>query len=153
MAEDCLIVPEDLDGFIEMRKRVPWQTLATGEHWYAPSPFSFAASHRSVDILQPDVNWVGGITACMKIYHLAEAAGITLMPHAGAYTPYGQHMCYAMPNIPWGEYFVGSPPGVPLEEAVTLPGMSVPKNGYLVPNDAPGFGIEVKEEWIEGGFS
>ena len=149
--EDCLI-PEDLDGFVEMRKRLPWQTLATGEHWYTPLPFSFAASHRMVDILQPDINWVGGVTACVKICHLAEAAGIAVIPHAGMNTPYGQHVCYAMPNIPWGECFVGSPPGVPLEEAAKVTGMSVPKNGYLIPSDAPGFGIEIKKEWIEGGF-
>jgi len=36
-----------------------------------------------------------------------------------------------------------------LEEAVRVPGMSVPKDGYLVPNDAPGFGMEVKQEWLE----
>jgi len=144
--EDCLI-PEDLDSFIEMRKRLPWQTLAAGEHWYTPLPFSFAVNHRVVDILQPDINWVGGVTACVKICHLAEAAGIAVVPHAGVNTPYGQHVCYAMPNIPLGECFVGSPPGVPLEEVVKVPGMSVPKKGYLTPSDAPGFGIEVNEEW------
>ena len=44
---------------------------------------------------------------------------------------------------------MGSPPGVPLKEAMKVPGRSVPKNGYLVPSEAPGFGIEVKEEWLE----
>ncbi|GAJ03229.1 unnamed protein product, partial [marine sediment metagenome] len=63
-----------------------------------------------------------------------------------------QHVCYAMPNIPWGECFVGSSPGVPLVEAMRVPGISVPKKGYLIPSDAPGFGIEVKKEWIEDGF-
>ena len=30
--EECLI-PEDFDSHIELRKRLPWQTLTTGEHW------------------------------------------------------------------------------------------------------------------------
>jgi len=36
-----------------------------------------------------------------------------------------------------------------LEERVVLPGTPVIKNGYLIPSDAPGFGIEVTKEWLE----
>jgi len=146
--EDCLI-PEDLESHLELRRRLPWQGLATGEHWYATAPFAYAASHRAVDVLQPDIAWAGGVTACVKICHIAEAAGIPVIPHAGMNTPHGQHVCYAMPNIPWGEYFVGAPPGVPLKELSVFPGMAQPKDGYLVPNDAPGFGLEVTERWLE----
>jgi L-rhamnonate dehydratase len=68
--------------------------------------------------------------------------------------PYGQHMAYAMPVIPWGERSEGvSPPGVPLEEMVALPGTAVIKDGYLVPNEAPGFGLEVTKEWLESRVS
>jgi L-rhamnonate dehydratase len=147
--EDCLI-PEDFQGFAEMRKRLPWQGLATGEHWYTMLPFFFAASNRVVDILQPDIQWVGGVTATTKICHVAEAAGISVIPHGGMNDAYGQHVCYAMPSIPWGEAFVGTPPGVPLNEGGRrTPGMSLPQNGYLVPNDAPGFGIELTMEDLE----
>jgi L-rhamnonate dehydratase len=38
---------------------------------------------------------------------------------------------------------------VPLEEMVKLPGTPVIKDGYLVPSDAPGFGLEIDEAWIE----
>jgi L-alanine-DL-glutamate epimerase-like enolase superfamily enzyme len=27
--------------------------------------------------------------------------------------------------------------------------MPVPKDGWLVPSDAPGFGLDIKAEWIE----
>jgi L-rhamnonate dehydratase len=147
--EDCLI-PEDFQGFAEMRKRLPWQTLATGEHWYTSLPFFQAASQRVVDILQPDIQWVGGVTATVKICHIAEAAGIAVIPHGGMNDAYGQHTCYAMPNIPWGEAFVGTPPGVPLSEGTRrTPGMAIPVDGYLVPNDADGFGIELTLNDIE----
>lgn len=151
--EDCLI-PEDYDGFIEMRKRLPWQNLATGEHWYTTLPFFFAASKRVVDILQPDIQWVGGVTAIVKICHIAEAAGISVIPHGGMNTVYGQHAVYAMPAIPWGEYVVLSEPGVPLSEGEPrTPGIALPKDGYLVPNDAPGFGIELTKEILEAAAS
>ena len=53
-----------------------------------------------------------------------------------------------MPECPYGEYSVTAPVGVPLEEMVRIPGLATPKDGYLVPSDAPGFGMEIKEEWI-----
>ena len=64
--------------------------------------------------------------------------------------PYGQHLAFAMPAVTWGERSGGvSRLGAPLENAVRLPGTAVIKDGYLIPSDAPGFGIEVTQGWIE----
>ena len=139
---------EDVDAHAQLRQRVPWQTLATGEHWYGTTPFQHAASRHLVDIFQPDINWVGGLTAITKICSIAEAAGISVIPHGGGNTPYGQHACYALPAIPWTECFVATPPGVPPEEAVRLPGMAAPQNGRMVPSDRPGFGVQISEEHL-----
>ena len=147
--EDYLL-PDDTEGFSQVRQRLPWQTLATGEHWYMPQSFARAANQRPVDILQPDPLWVGGISACLRICHIAEGAGIEVIPHGGMNSPYGQHLAFAMPAITWGERSGGvSPPGVPLAEMVTLPGTAVIEDGYLVPSDAPGFGIEVDRALLE----
>ena len=144
------LLPEDLEGYQAVRQRLPWQTLASGEHWYLPQAFATAISRRLVDILQPDVLWGGGITAGVKICNLAEAAGLSVITHAGMNYPYGQHLAYAMPAIAWGERSEGvSAPGVPLEEMVKLPGTAVIRDGYVVPSDAPGFGIDVDLEWLE----
>ena len=144
------ISSEDLVGYQAVRQRIPWQTLASGEHWYLPTVFASAASRRLVDIFQPDVLWCGGITSAMKICHIAQANGITVITHAGMNYPYGQHLAFAMPSITWGERSEGvSLPGVPLEEMVKLPGTAVIQDGYLVPSDAPGFGLEIDQEWIE----
>jgi len=151
--EDYLL-PEDLEGYTQIRQRLPWQTLATGEHWYTPLPFMTAANRGLVDIFQPDVLWVGGISASVRICHIAEAAGLSVITHGGMNYPYGQHLAYAMPAIPWGERSQGvSSPGVPLEEMTWLPGTAVIKDGYLVPSDAPGFGLEVTMEWLESAAS
>lgn len=148
------LLPEDQEGYVKLRQRLPWATLATGEHWYTPHLFTRAASQGLVDILQPDVLWTGGITCALRICHLAEAFGLSVILHAGMNYPYGQHLSYAMPAIPWGERSEGvSPPGVPLEEMVALPGTPVIVDGYLVPSDAPGFGLEVSEEWLERAAS
>jgi L-rhamnonate dehydratase len=147
--EDYLL-PDDFEGYARVRARVPFQTLATGEHWYTIKPFALAAQRGLVDIFQPDVLWAGGITTSMKICHIAEGAGISVISHAGMNYPFGQHLSFAMPAIEWGERSEGvSPPGVPLEEMVRLPGTPVIEDGFLVPSDAPGFGFEITEEWLE----
>ena len=149
--EECL-VPEDFGAHLELRRRLPWQTLATGEHWYTHLPFQRALRHDAVDILQPDINWCGGLTTCLRIAAAADASGKQVILHGGARNPFGQHFSYAVACVPWTEYFVGSAPGVPLAEAVRIPGQAVAEGGWLVPSDAPGFGLEIPEKWIEPFF-
>ena len=146
--EDCL-TPENMQAHVSLRRRLPWMTLATGEHWYVPHTFHEAAARQVADVFQPDIAWACGFTGCMRIAHLAEAAGIPVILHAGMNTPYGQHFSFAMPNVTWGEYFVGAAPGVPLHETVVFPGMAVPKDGWLVPSDAPGFGLGLTDEVLQ----
>lgn len=149
--EECLI-PEDLDGHVALRQRLPWQTLSTGEHWYTHVPFQWAATHQAADILQPDINWCGGVTTCRKIAAIADAAGLSVMLHGGGRNAFGQHFSIAMPSVPWLECFIGSAPGVPLEETPRLPGQPLPRNGRLTPGDAPGFGLDIPSGWITPFF-
>lgn len=137
--EECLI-PENMPAHRALRARLPWQTLATGEHWYTPYPFFEAASDRMVDILQPDIQWVGGFTACQRISAIAEAAGLEVILHLGMNTPWGQHFSFASQATRWGEFFVGGAPGVALTRNTGYPGLALPENGWLVPSDEPGFG-------------
>jgi L-rhamnonate dehydratase len=147
--EDYLL-SEDMDGYARVRQRLPGAILATGEHWTTIHPFATAASQGLVDILQPDVSWVGGVSASVRICHLAEAHGLTVIGHAGMNYPYGQHLALAMPAIAWGERSEGvAPPGVPLAEMVALPGTVPITDGYVRPTDAPGFGLEITKDWLE----
>ncbi len=147
--EDYLL-PEEMNGFAEVRRRIPWQGLATGEHWYLPPTFSVAAENKLVDAFQPDILWCGGLTSCLKISQIAEAGGIQVIPHGGMNWPYGQHLIYGTSGTTWGERSDGvAAPDVPLEDMVRLPGTAVINDGFLVPSSAPGFGIDVNEKWIE----
>jgi len=141
---------EDLSGIVELRRRVPYQTLATGEHWYSMQRFAQSCASGDVDVLQPDPQWAGGLTGVAKVCHMAQAHGRSVICHAGMNYPFGQHLSFAMPAVPWGERSEGvAPPGVPLSEMVVLPGTPVVQGGYVVPSDAPGFGFEFDLEWLE----
>ena len=147
--EDYLL-PEDLRGYDSVRRRLPWQTLASGERWYMLAPFSAAAAGHLVDIMQPDIRYAGGMTACVKICHLAEAAGIQVMPHLAGGDSYGQHLAHGTSASTWAEFLVITAAGEPMNDGYrTNPGMAFPKDGMLVPSDAPGFGIELSLTDIE----
>ncbi|GIT58640.1 MAG: hypothetical protein Ct9H300mP19_05880 [Dehalococcoidia bacterium] len=118
--EDYML-PGDMDSYFNLRQRIPYQTLATGEHWYSIHPFALAASHGLVDIFQPDLQWVGGLRRDQDL-SFSRSSGLTVIPHASTNYPYGQHLAYAMSAVMWAERSKGvAPPGVPLEELVVLP--------------------------------
>ena len=151
------LIPEDEDGHAEVRRRLPWMTLAAGEHFYTPFPYQRMLERGCLDILQPDIHWVGGLTACVKIAHMAEAAGKQVCLHGGGRDRYGQHFTWAMPNTPWGEFYIGSDPGVPLEEAADgstssgrAAGAGVPVDSWLdVPPEGAGFDLGIEADWIK----
>lgn len=143
--EDCLM-PENFDNHRTLRSRLPGTTLATGEHWYLPQTFFQAAAAGVADIFQPDICWAGGFTGCQRINHIAEAAGIDVILHAGMNNPYGRHFSFANPNVRWGEYFVGTAPGEPLRGSLIYPALTAPEDGFITISDAPGFGLEHTEQ-------
>lgn len=137
----------DLQGHIELKRAMTWTALATGEHHFGRKAFQQLIAARAVDIVQPDIEWAGGFSETLKIYTYAEAAGIATVSHTGANTGWGQHFAYALPEVPLAEWFLNTDVGQPIGDRL-LPGIPVPKNGRVVPSDAPGFGLEVPDEWI-----
>ncbi|MEZ4731622.1 MAG: enolase C-terminal domain-like protein [Caldilineaceae bacterium] len=142
------LIPPDLEGHIALKKAVPWLPIATGEDHHGRHAFRQLVEQRCVDVLQPDINWCGGLSEAVKIYTLGEAAGLPTIPHGGANNPFGQHFALTFPESPLAEFWLGTDPGVPLAELCPLPGMAMPKAGYVTPSDAPGFGLEIRAEWI-----
>ena len=142
------LIPPDLEGHIALKRAVPWMPIATGEDHHGRHAFRQLIEHRAVDVVQPDISWCGGLTEALKIYTIAEAAGIPTILHGGCNSPFGQHFSLAMPESPFAEYWLGTDPGIPLEELRPIPGMAMPADGQLTPNDAPGFGMDINADWI-----
>src|SRR5437762_708880 len=73
--------PENVKAMARIARRstVP---IATGERLVAAYGVRELIEMGVVDILQTDINHVGGLTALWKVGAMAEAAGISMAPHA-----------------------------------------------------------------------
>ena len=143
------LIPNDLRGHQELKRAVPWMPIATGEDHHGRHAFLKLIEARCVDVVQPDLCWCGGLSEALKIYTLAEAAGIPTSPHLAGSSAFGQHLALAMPQVILGEYWLASDPGVALHEVARIPGTATATSGTVTPTDAPGFGLEIKPEWIK----
>lgn len=138
------LTPNNTEGLAALRRAAPWVAIATGEDHHGRHAFLELVEKQAADILQPDIKWGGGLTEVMKVHAIGEAAGIATIPHGGANTPFGQHFAMAAVESPMAEYWLGTDPGIPLEDSPRIPGTAVPVNGEITPSSAPGFGMEIE---------
>jgi len=124
--------------------------LATGERLVAAYGFNELIELGVVDVLQPDIAHVGGITALWKVAALADAAGIRMAPHA-CEGPIGGiaslHVDAAIPNFLCQE-ICGAVQSKEInavwEDIMGFAAMRMVDGRYPLPQ-APGLGFEIKE--------
>ncbi|KAK7203060.1 enolase C-terminal domain-like protein [Myxozyma melibiosi] len=137
--------PDDFDGFVQLKAACPWMKWTTGEHEYTKYGFRKLIENRCVDIIQPDVMWLGGMTELVKVANQAAAYDIPVVPHASG--PYSYHFVASQLNTPFQEYLANSPDAtsvLPVFGGLFL-NEPVPTTGVLDVSvlDKPGFGLEV----------
>lgn len=104
-----------------------------------------------VDIIQPDVCYMGGITRTLEVASMAEKANIPCTLHAAnlsLVTLFSAHLMAAMPNA--GKYLEYSIEGLdyyPWQAGLFTPNFEI-KNGQLLLNEKPGWGIEIDPMWL-----
>lgn len=77
------IMPDRLDDYELLARQSP-VPIAGGEHEYLADGFRELIDRGAHHILQPDVNWCGGLTTLIEIYRMAAEAGIRVCPHRGS---------------------------------------------------------------------
>ncbi|MDP8995910.1 MAG: L-rhamnonate dehydratase, partial [Pseudomonadota bacterium] len=138
--------PDDFDGYKHLRQAMPTTKWTTGEHEYSRYGFRKLIEDRTIDILQPDVMWVGGLTELLKISTHASAYDVPVVPHGSG--PYSYHFVMSQTNSPFCEYVANSPDGLsvlPVFGKLYL-NEPLPKDGLIDVSDAPGFGLELNPE-------
>lgn len=74
------VVPEALSAYQEIRKKQPIP-VAAGETWHGRWAVAEALEKGCVDILQPDVCGIGGLSEARKIITLTDTYHVRLVPH------------------------------------------------------------------------
>lgn len=143
------LMPHEIEGYVELKLRCPWQRWSCGEHSYGKWEFKDLVDRRAVDILQFDTNRVGGITEAVKICAIAEAAGLPVIPHSNE--AHNTHIIFSRPAhvCPLVEYFPNVEPDTGNELFWKLfRGLPEAENGSLSLDSTPGLGIEVQQQTV-----
>ena len=116
--------------------------FATGEHEYTHHGFQ-QLINAGVNLLQPDVMWMGGPTEFSKVVALASGQGISIVPHGCGV--YGYYMAMSFTDISIAEFMMMSPKADKIEPnfGSMFKNEPLPKNGYIDLPDTPGFGLEL----------
>ena len=107
---------------------------------------------RVVDIVQPDILYLGGICRTLRVCKIAEAAGIPVTPHCAnlsLVTLFTMHLLRAIPNA--GKYLEFSIEGAdyyPWQEGLFIESPYKIQNGHAYVSDKPGWGVDIDPEWL-----
>ncbi len=107
---------------------------------------------KSVDIVQPDVLYVGGMIRAMTVAQMGAAAGLPCTPHAAnlsMITIFTMHLLRAVPNP--GRYLELSIEGddyYPWQRDLFLNDPYRVTDGRVAVTDTPGWGVEINPEWL-----
>ena len=116
------------------------------------SAWQLMIEHQSVDVLQPDVMYLGGISRTLEVCRMGAKAGLPITPHAanlGLVTMCTMHLLKAIPNP--GKYLEFSIEGLdyyPWQDALFLGDPYRIENGCAFVPDAPGWGVEINPDFL-----
>lgn len=145
--------PENVKAMARIARRST-TPIATGERLVASFSCRELIEMGVVDILQTDINHVGGITALWKVAAMAEASGISMAPHA-CEGPVGGlatlHVDAAMPNFLVQEVCSGVQPEMKekvWEEWLGFPALRMVDGRFPLP-EKPGLGFDLSEDALK----
>ena len=107
----------------------------------------------AVDIVQPDVCYLGGLTRTLRVAAMAAAAGLPCTPHSAnlsMVTLFTMHLLGAIPNAgDYLEFSIEGPDYYPWQEGLFRNWPYAVKDGRVTIPSEPGWGVEVSPAWLE----
>ena len=136
------LAEEDIYNCAKLRQKLDMPILATefapgGFHAYAPWITS-----QATDYLRGDVAVKGGITACVKTAHLAEAFRMTYEIHHGGNSLNNVANLHVMCGIPNSEFFEVILPD-DVQKYGLVDDLEVDGKGMVQVPDRPGLGVQI----------
>ncbi|MDH2428149.1 enolase C-terminal domain-like protein [Sphaerisporangium sp. TRM90804] len=138
-------IPLELyDRLPELREAAP-MPIAVGEQAGSVADAARLVSRGGVDILRLHVSAIGGLTPARKLVALCELTGVGTAWHAPAdVSPVGAAANVAL-DVTTPAFAIQE--GHVYNDATheVFPGTLAPRDGYLYPHDAPGWGVDLDE--------
>ena len=110
---------------------------------------------RAVDILQPDILYLGGISRTLRVANMAASAGLPVTPHCAnlsMVTLFTMHLLRAIPNAGrYLEFSIEGPDYYPWQDQLFVSTPYKIDNGHASVTEAPGWGVEINPAWLEAG--
>ncbi len=107
---------------------------------------------RAVDVVQPDILYLGGIARTLRVCRMAEAARMPVTPHCAnlsLVTLFTMHLLRAIPNAgKYLEFSIEGPDYYPWQEGLFRNDPYAIVDGKATVTDAPGWGVEIEPEWL-----
>jgi L-alanine-DL-glutamate epimerase-like enolase superfamily enzyme len=105
-----------------------------------------------VDIVQPDICYLGGVSRTLQVAQMAQKAGIPVTPHCAnlsMVTLFTMHLLKAIPNA--GKYLEFSIEGddyYPWQDELFVQSPYEVVDGQVTVSNTPGWGVEVNPQWL-----
>jgi len=107
---------------------------------------------RAVDVVQPDVCYLGGISRTLRVVEMANTAGLPVTPHCAnlsMVTLFTMHLLRAIKGAgPYLEFSIEGPEYYPWQQALFVESPYAVRDGQVRVTDAPGWGVEVSPSWL-----
>jgi len=107
---------------------------------------------RAVDVAQPDVCYLGGLTRTLRVAQMAAEAGLPVVPHSAnlsLVTVFSLHLMAAIPNAgPYVEFSIEPGSYYPWQRGLFDPSLVV-EDGMVAVPAGPGWGVDIRPGWLE----
>ncbi len=141
------VPPEDIGGYADLRDAL--DVRVAGGECHAPYEFDRLFDLGGLDVAQPDLCNVGGITAARRVASGAATHNVQVVPHVWG-TPVAiaasLQFIATLEGRPWLEFDHSSNP---LRDELATESFETTDDGAIRIPDAPGLGVELDEETIE----
>ena len=137
--------PETHQHYFDMLRDQTSCPIAMGELFNNPTEWISLISSMMIDFIRVHVSHVGGLSVARKISVLSEMFNVKTAWHGHGVSPVGHaanaHLDLVIPNFGIQEVVVFND-----HTQEVFPGCPTIENGYMVVNEAPGFGVDFDEK-------
>ena len=156
------VAPEDYDGYKELKERLK-TNIAGGEAEFTKYGWNQLIKNNCIDIAQPEVCGLGGITEYLKVSALAQSNFIPIVNHvwgSALSVAVNLHLLTSLPDIPGGLFpaksmleFDTTEKNIFItdlaEEKFSILDQVKDKDGFASPLENIGIGINPKKDFIK----